>query len=487
MRYNTSDHNNPLFSYVLPPLPENPLPPLPAILDQSLYDQVITHVSIQQLTRRSVMAFAKPEEGYERATDYERLEHVGDGLLESIATGIIQDLYPWLRQGGAAIIRDYLVSNQTLAQLSKFYKLPLLIIADYDSVERVQASEKIQASVLEAWIAGVFYSFISYGDGGSFSVERALEERVRVRYVGYIDHILAEKVDDDEIELSQAEEEEGEEAEVEIENELEDEQAPPRGLQPVLEPKRIDIPSSKEFKKVSPTNDLEDLISMMMVSSTIPVTITRTNTSMSTVLPSSLPKLDPASSLDPIVSNHSKSPPPNSFLNSISSEFTSVKLDRRRDACPVLVSVLGPLPPPQSAVASPAIRTKGEAYDHLVAWLTPLLTPYCQWIYTLLLAEQTKILAELPPDVPKLVIPEHWKDEDRKSQGMVQALAQHPWIKGAGHKPKYAKEPREGQRWCVFCRVHDLDGKEWIGEAVRPNAQAAKNVAAWMVYRRLGQ
>ncbi|WVF68965.1 hypothetical protein IAT40_003739 [Kwoniella sp. CBS 6097] len=164
MRYQAS--NNPLFSFTLPPLPLFPIPILPQINDKKIYNTVTSYSSLQGLNRRGIMALTPPEEGWEVAVDYERLEHVGDGLLESIASGLIQDLYPWLRQGGAAIIRDYLVSNATLAQISVFYHLPSLLRADSSSIEEVKKSEKVQASLLEAWIAGVFYDYLQPGGSG---------------------------------------------------------------------------------------------------------------------------------------------------------------------------------------------------------------------------------------------------------------------------------------------------------------------------------
>ncbi|WVW84832.1 hypothetical protein I302_106867 [Kwoniella bestiolae CBS 10118] len=471
MRYNTEDHNNPLFSFILPPLtPLNePLPPLPRIIDPDLYQQVISHVSLQCLTRRSVMALAKPEEEYEKAVDYEKLEHLGDAILENVATGLIQEMFPWLRQGGAAIIRDYLVSNSTLAQLSVFYILPLLIKADASSIIHVRSSEKIQASVLEAWIAGAWYSFLRFGEGGGIVIDEEGEVSIcqtetalgEVKYVGNVD-----QGEDELIKASEEAEGQGEEGE--------DEESMPKGLQPVLEPVKclkLDDSSKVEdgTKKVSHTADLADLISMMMSASTTTSVITTTTTSSTQIT---------------VTPGRSAKHPDSQGTDSGSNATTE---DPNSRPAPLLT--MEPSQNPSSIQTRPPSgpRTKGQAFDYVESWLSPLLKPYCQWIYSILLEEQNKILSSLPPDVPKLVIPEHWKDEDRKSMGMPQALSQHPWIKSVGSKPVYEKEPKTGQRWRVVCRVVDLDGKEWVGEAIRPNVQAAKNVAAWMVYRQLGQ
>ncbi|OCF57107.1 hypothetical protein L486_05966 [Kwoniella mangroviensis CBS 10435] len=475
MRYDTHE-NNPLFSYVLPPVPAFPLPPLPRIIDTDLYEQVISHVSIQCLTRRSVMALAKPEEDWEKAVDYEKLEHLGDAILENVATGLIHEEPPWLRQGGSAIIRDYLVSNATLAQLSVMYNLPLLIKADPSSILYVRSSEKIQASVLEAWIAGTYYSYLKYGEGGGISID----------HEGEISTSQRTMTDTRQVEIAIESREELIEDTVQYEED-EDEERPPKNLRPVLEPIRsclsIDTDPKvgevmKKRDEVSHTTDLENLISTMMIASTSSrsTTVVPATTASSTEI-SKIPAPGSEGLVATGIDNQSRGLP-----NDAEIQPSQLQPPSQLYSVPISGTYAEE---PQSPLISP--RTKGQAFDYIHSWLQPLLTPYCRWIYTLLLKEQNKILSTLPPDVPKLVIPDHWKEEDRKSMGMPQALSQHPWIKSVGNKPVYVKEPKLGQRWKVTCKVVDLDGKEWLGEAIRPNAQAAKNVAAWMVYRQLGQ
>ncbi|WWC88522.1 uncharacterized protein L201_003433 [Kwoniella dendrophila CBS 6074] len=487
MRYNSE--NNPLFSFILPPLPrfKLPQPPLPYIKDKELFEQVITHVSIKQLTRRSVMALAKPTEEHEKANDYERLEHVGDGLLESIATGIIQDLYPWLRQGGAAIIRDHLFSNQTLAQISVLYNIPSIIKADFSSVEHVRSSEKIQASVLEAWIAGIFYSFLQHGEGGYISIdgegEISFKENVAVNSLGKSHNEVAEIIDDQPDSETDISSEEDDTTEIVTEGKI------PKGLQPILQPTKITSTTTDKLPNKEPISHIADLESMisMMFTSTIDTIKAKTPGTPKVIElvedNDTINKSETTSSADISLNDQLR------LSRSVSKIHLNGDDNDLEDEVTTTQSI-ALLPPPtysHTFTVPQRSRTKGQAYDYLISWLTPLLTPYCEWIYTLLLEEQTKILSDLPIEIPKLITPDHWKDEDRKSLGMVQALSQHPWIKGAGNRPIYEKVSQNGQRWKIVCRVMDLDGKEWSGEAIRPNVQAAKNVAAWMVYRQLGQ
>ncbi|WWC70904.1 uncharacterized protein I206_104856 [Kwoniella pini CBS 10737] len=484
MRYQVSENgNNSLFSFVLPPLPKFPLPPLPNIKDQHLYRQVITHVSVQQLNRRSVMALAKPDDDHEKAVDYEKLEHVGDGLLESIASGLINDMYPWLRQGGAAIIRDHLVSNATLAQISVFYNLPQLINAREESLEYVRSSEKIQASVLEAWIAGVFYSYLSHGPGSHLFID---EEGV-IEYQEGVppNNEDLESTSQDDTTLNKDEElVEG------IEEANFDDNAP-KGLQPAIEPKIftpqvdkssfIDLTGSNKIgsvPKVSHITDLEDMISVMM---TTAITTATSKTSLTSAVVK--PLSGDAKSMEDSQQIHSESS--SSAIQRSNSHTPAATIGSKIST--QLKETTNHLTVTSSKSNMPAKRTKGQAYDYLISWLVPLLTPCCEWIYATLLEEQTKILIELPAGNVKLIIPEEWKDEDRKSVGMPQALSQHPWIRGSGSRPSYVKQPMPGQRWKVVCTAIDLDGEKWIGEGIRNTAQSAKNVAAWMVYRQLGQ
>ncbi|WWC62738.1 uncharacterized protein I303_105335 [Kwoniella dejecticola CBS 10117] len=516
MRYQVLENgNNPLFAFVLPPLPRLKLPRLPNIQDKGLFKQVTTHVSVQQLNRRGVMALAKPDEDLVQAVDYEKLEHVGDGLLESIASGLIQDLYPWLRHGGAAIMRDHLVSNATLAQLSIFYNLPLLINAREESLEYVRSSEKIQASVLEAWIAGVFYDFLQSGEGGYLIIDEEgdieYQQRDRVLFSENTLNMPEDKPEKREEEGErEAAEEEPEivgdyQEEIVIVDDSEIEPAP-KGLQPALEPNRLVPDSQSKIEAplpavqcraevaiggppISHTADLEDMIGMMMTTALL----TTTN---------KVTRPTPEQAIFPggyflAGGEGEKSAIPNSRLGEDQKNMQSAESHQLDEVTKIArepqIEAEGEAETRKQlqcgATQGPATakRSKGQAYDYLISWLHPLLTPYCQWIYTRLLEEQTKILRDLPPENPKLTVPDHWKEEDRKSVGMPQALMQHPWIRISGCRPTFVKMPMPGQRWKVVCTVTDLDGKEWTGEGVRGTAQSAKNVAAWMVYRQLGQ
>lgn len=53
-----------------------------------------------------------------------------------------------------------MVSNRTLAQIAEQYAIPQLVIAEQHSKYMLQAGEKVKGSLFEAYVAGVYYSYL---------------------------------------------------------------------------------------------------------------------------------------------------------------------------------------------------------------------------------------------------------------------------------------------------------------------------------------
>ncbi|KAK0740649.1 ribonuclease III domain-containing protein [Schizothecium vesticola] len=104
----------PAFQAIAPP-PRNPphpqpaatLPPLPPVLDPKLETAALTHIANAKLASTTL--------------NYERLEWVGDAYLEVIATVLIHQTFPELREGRCAQLRELLVRNSTLATFTTAY------------------------------------------------------------------------------------------------------------------------------------------------------------------------------------------------------------------------------------------------------------------------------------------------------------------------------------------------------------------------------
>ncbi|WWC88524.1 uncharacterized protein L201_003435 [Kwoniella dendrophila CBS 6074] len=143
---------------VLPPIPKLDLPPIPPITDSYLKDMAFTHSSLTGAFRSQSNSLFATEN--QPVFDYEKLEHVGDALLEAVAVTLAHELFPNFRQGSATVMRSHLVSNAILAQISQQYGLPQQIKCEPSMRHTLRRNEKVQASVFEAYIAAAYYSYL---------------------------------------------------------------------------------------------------------------------------------------------------------------------------------------------------------------------------------------------------------------------------------------------------------------------------------------
>lgn len=113
--------------------------------------------------------------------------------IDSTVTLLLHRLFPYLQVGGATVsilhhlayisptataaaamrrhalsililqlVKGHLVSNTSLSQLSKHYKLPDRLIAAPSEVWNLRAGEKVQANMFEAYIAALYLSYLSH-------------------------------------------------------------------------------------------------------------------------------------------------------------------------------------------------------------------------------------------------------------------------------------------------------------------------------------
>ncbi|KII94661.1 hypothetical protein PLICRDRAFT_187496 [Plicaturopsis crispa FD-325 SS-3] len=126
-------------------------PPLPNILSPEIYLQVFTHRSY----------FARPTHLFEDhpddpSPDNEKLEHLGDTVIEFVVTGLILEMYPFLRVGPSTKIRAMMVGNTTLAEISLKYKLPNKLRLHPAQSITLRASNNVQADVFESYVGGLY-------------------------------------------------------------------------------------------------------------------------------------------------------------------------------------------------------------------------------------------------------------------------------------------------------------------------------------------
>ncbi|KAK6905159.1 hypothetical protein I204_08183 [Kwoniella mangroviensis CBS 8886] len=135
-------------------LPVFPLPPMPPINNPDLLKQVFTH---QSLFERPKGRFEDPEN--DPIKHYEKLEHVGDSILGVIVTTWLHETKPNLTIGTATKLKAHLVSNATLSHLSGLYNLPQRLNGHPELLPVLRAQTDVRAALMEAYIAGLYFSF----------------------------------------------------------------------------------------------------------------------------------------------------------------------------------------------------------------------------------------------------------------------------------------------------------------------------------------
>ena len=116
-----------------------------AELPQARLEQVFTHASWAE----------------DRAESYERLEFLGDSVLELAIARAVFDRFPEASEGRLAKIRAHVVSRMSCAQVAKELVLGERLLhyagdIPADELQRISRSRNVLAAVLEAAIAALY-------------------------------------------------------------------------------------------------------------------------------------------------------------------------------------------------------------------------------------------------------------------------------------------------------------------------------------------
>lgn len=121
-------------------------------------------VFFKALRHKSTLTEAK----YEKTDSYERLEFLGDAVLDLVVTEIIFDAFPNKNEGFLTKLRAKIVKGESLADYSR--KLGFNKILEYGERTRsseIQMSKSIMADVFEA-VVGAIYSEFGYEKASEF-------------------------------------------------------------------------------------------------------------------------------------------------------------------------------------------------------------------------------------------------------------------------------------------------------------------------------
>ncbi|SHF87269.1 RNAse III [Fodinibius roseus] len=110
-------------------------------------------IYVQALRHRSTLV----ENDFGPTDSYERLEFLGDAVLDLIVTEIIFDLFPEKNEGFLTKLRAKLVKGDTLAMFARKLQLnELMLLADQVQGQGIENSKSILADVFEALIGALY-------------------------------------------------------------------------------------------------------------------------------------------------------------------------------------------------------------------------------------------------------------------------------------------------------------------------------------------
>ena len=127
----------------------------------------------------------------DRAESYERLEFLGDSVLELAIARALYDRYPDFTEGRLAKIRSHVVSRQSCAVVARQLELGKRLLArgadiPADELERLSKNRNVLAALLEAALAALF---LEHGfERIEGPVVAAFQPRIEYALTTYVDY-----------------------------------------------------------------------------------------------------------------------------------------------------------------------------------------------------------------------------------------------------------------------------------------------------------
>ena len=118
-----------------------------------LFEEAVTHSSLEE------------------DKSFERLEFLGDSLIEACVSQMLFKMYPMTDEGRLSRWRSVLVNQKTLSSISDDLELSVKLRAKADQIEALKKNERIKASLFESLCGALF---LKKGIGECFSFIEAL-------------------------------------------------------------------------------------------------------------------------------------------------------------------------------------------------------------------------------------------------------------------------------------------------------------------------
>jgi ribonuclease-3 len=135
--------------------------------------------------------FTHPSWAADRGDSYERLEFVGDSVLELAVGRALYDQYPDFAEGELTQLRAHIVSRQSCAIVAQELGLQHMFVEHAqdlsgDDVERLAKNRNVLAALLEAALAALFFE---HGFGAiEPSIVQAFRGRIEYAATSHVDH-----------------------------------------------------------------------------------------------------------------------------------------------------------------------------------------------------------------------------------------------------------------------------------------------------------
>ena len=123
-------------------------------------------------------------------SSYERLEFLGDSVLELAIARALYERYPDFTEGKLAKVRSHVVSRASCAEIARELGLGRELVAhgrgvSSDEIERLAENRNVLAALLEAALAAVYIE--SGFEHVESAVVEAFESRIEYAITGHVD------------------------------------------------------------------------------------------------------------------------------------------------------------------------------------------------------------------------------------------------------------------------------------------------------------
>lgn len=151
------------------------------IYNEKLYQEAMIHESysipkINEVCSRDSVKVVKNPDGciLLQPASYDRLEFLGDAILELVVVNYLYTRYPTQDEGFLSMMKVHLVNRMTLSHLTKVLELDtyLIISRTLEEIQGARKDVKVLCDVFEAFIGALFLDFNTVSNNGYQVVER---------------------------------------------------------------------------------------------------------------------------------------------------------------------------------------------------------------------------------------------------------------------------------------------------------------------------